>query len=250
MVAGFAYTQAIVKLWIPWVRHSPYPFDHIELAWNGIKTHSIYLMLMSFGWLPLGALEVLILLAPLWASRFLSDAGARWGVFEHYSANQGPILAVAAIVASVRITSWLARRHTRLKPRLGLLRWLAIGVACTGALLVWLPFRHTSVAPQRPWLSLHATPTMQAAHDALATIPVDASVGVQSPFPQATSRRNVYFLPLDLTKKQPDYLLLSNAMDFWPFKERSDVNKFVTQANELGYTTLIDHDGVTLLRYK
>lgn len=250
IIAGLAYTQLVIKVWIPWVRHAPYPFDHIQLAWNGLKTHNIKLMLLSFGWLPLGALEVLMLLAPLWASRFLSDAGARWDLFEHYSANQGPILAVAAIVAGIRLVAWLVRRYPPLKSRLGLLRWSTIGLACIGTVLVWLPFRHTSVAPQRPWFSRHATPTMLASRDALAAIPADASVGVQSPFPQATSRRYVYFLPLDLAKRQPDYLLLSNAMDFWPFESREAVGEFVSQANQLGYTTLIDHDGVTLMKHQ
>ena len=250
IVAGAVYIEAITKVWIPWVRHSPYPFDGIQLAWNELKTHTINIMMLSFGWLPLGALEVFILLAPLWVSRFLSNMPARWDTNQHYGANQGPILALAAMVATVRIAAWLTRRYPKLKQHQTRLLWGGIAIATAGTIMVWQAPEQKWIWPFNDFVRIHRNPTELTAQQAFAMIPPTASVGVQCDFPELTSRPEVYLVPFDLTKRQPDYLILSNSMFAWPFPNYDAVNAYIAQARDLGYETLIDHDGITLLRKK
>lgn len=211
------------------------------------KFDNILSMLLSFAGLSLVGIEIFILLLPIWMGRFLSVQYWRWTSEQHYSANQGPILAAAAIIGAYRLLIWVNHKYEISKKQQQIFFAAAVGLCIFSSLFVWknLDLRTSNIRK----VLLQRSPAAEAsARKALALIPRSASVGVQSAFPQATSRREVYNLPLDLNIQKPNYLILSTSLGTWGFSGPDDVQKYVERARALGYTAVLQENGVYLLK--
>lgn len=265
LVAGISglYFIFVLKYWLPTVSKIRYyytdtevplsaaitnPFKFIQAFFSTRqKSDTIWSMILSYAGLPLIGLEILVLLLPIWAGRFLSVQGWRWSFEQHYSANQGPILAVAAIIGVVRLINF-ANRYFDIKLRQKQIIFVVFGLVCiVSSLLVWKNFDLRNTITQKV-ISAKSSPAVDSARLALSKIPPGASVGVQSAFPQATSRKNVYNLPLDLSKKTPDYLILSDSLDTWSFGGKEKMLSFMSYARSVGYNIVYSQNGVYLLK--
>ena len=132
------YFVFVTKYWLPHISQIVYYYsDAGELGanWNevflnavknpallihnlflpSIKYQSMIYLLASFGGFSLAAPEIIIFLSPIWLGRFLNTQPWRWTLTQHYSANQAPILIVAAIIGVYRISMWL---KPKVKPSL------------------------------------------------------------------------------------------------------------------------------------
>ena len=267
LVIGTAYFMFLMNYWFPVMNHGIYPYAQNALG-HGFKdtiiamvvhpvtfikalflpidkSKTMILMLLTFGGiLPLLGTEFFALVAPLWLDRFLSVQAWRWLPIEHYSADQGPILVVAAIIGAHRLSALL---KPKIKPSLAMIGCIVLSTLGAAA-------AHTKAKPHyiahllRPSFYTFSS-SDQVAQQAINMVPSTASVGVQSAFPQLTSRANVYNLPMDLSITAPRYLLLATPYDRWPFNTQQDVLDFVNSAEtKYGYRALISHDGVYLLK--
>ncbi len=261
------YFVFITKYWLPHISQIPYYYSDAgdlgnnwgEALMNSLKnpllflksffeplrkTYSMIYMLVSFGGLSLLAPEILFLLSPLWLSRFINTQAWRWSTSDHYSASQGPILIVAAIIATYRIGQWLKPKIDRKIILVIATMLVYLGCAITNILIV-----------KKPLLELFKkdfyllSPAEQIAHQAIKKIPVNASVGVQSPFPQLSSRREIYNMPDVFPTIKPDYILLSSKLDYWPFCSPEKVIDFKnTIIHDYGYSVVVESEGVYLLQ--
>lgn len=211
------------------------------------KTKSIAFMLASFGGFGLIGLEVLVLLTPLWLGRFLSTQSWRWSVVQHYSASQAPILIVASIIGLVRLYKFVTQ-YTGRKISLNTFVFGGLVVALVGTAIVYTQTKdhHATRLLRADFYTLSASE--RSATDAVKLVPARASVGVQSAFPQLSTRQNVYNLPLDLTKIRPDYLIMSDRFDQWPWRGDAIYQYRARAENEFGYQTIYDKNGVWLLK--
>lgn len=266
---GAAYFVAVTQYWLPWFGTSPYVYsDNVfgkgtadvakaviqtpkefvrQLFLPLEKTKSIVLMLASFGGLPLIGLEVLILLAPLWLGRFLSTQPWRWSVIQHYSVDQAPILAVAAIIGTYRLYG-LARKHNiRISKQ-------AVGVMAVGLCIVGSIASHLRIDERYPWRLVNPSfytlsESDRAAWMAIGIIPKDAPVAAQAAFPQLSSRKEIYNLPTDIDRFKPDYLVASENYDMWPFGGPRRLRAYIQSAQtKHGYKIIYSKSGTTVLR--
>lgn len=213
------------------------------------KVNTMLMMLKSFGFFSLAGLEILILLLPLWLGRFLSSEQWRWWHLMHYSANQGPILAVAAIVGISRIASILP--FSKYKQ---FFLWICLLIIFTSSIYVNVYSYRQDFSTPNPLLRLihlsfyKLNDSEKTAWRSIDMVPKDGSVGVQSAFPALTGRKDVYNLPLDPREGQPQYLLLSPNFDYWPFESGEAVESYVNNAENLGYKRIVSQDNVYLLK--
>ncbi len=266
MVVAAGYFGWLMDFWFPLMNHGTYIYDNTSFGhgFGGIvravflrpvafvqalflpatKLRTVGLMLMSFGVvLPLLGLEFFLLIIPLWLGRFLSTQDWRWSPTEHYSADQGPILAVAAVVGGARVLGWLPK----IPRRWG---WSAlVGICLIGSLYPALSDRPHYLGYLFERHFEETTAADVSVNEAMKLIPKDASVGVQSAFPQLTSREQAYNLPVDLTKTRPDYLLMGLPFDFYGFSSQQAIMDYVTAAEQHGgYRGVYDRNGVFLLK--
>lgn len=266
---GAAYFVAVTQYWLPWFGNTPYlysdnvfgkstmdvaravvqtPGEFVRQLFLPLdKTKSIVFMLLSFGGLPLIGLEVLLLLSPLWLGRFLSTQPWRWSVIQHYSVDQAPILLVAAIVGAYRLYTLAVKYGLKVsRIQIGL---VAIGLCLIGSLVV-----HARIDERYPQRLIRASfytlsDADKSAHQALAIIPKEASVAAQAAFPQLSSRREVYNLPIDLSKYQPEYIIAAEGYDMWPFNSTQELSSFLSSAVEqYGYEQVLLENGVIVLK--
>lgn len=214
------------------------------------KFKNIAYMLTSFAGFSLLGIEILILLLPIWMGRFLSTQDWRWTYGQHYSANQGPILVVAAIIGIARLVFILGKAYEVKKKYLSIIMLVAPIICIFTSAIVWKKLDLRTMRIHREWLNVSLNNTQTSAWKAIELIPKNKSLGVTSAFPQATSRKVLYNLPTDLESNQPEYLLLSTQLDIWPFMTPNDVLKYIEQARSLGYTTALEENGVFLLKKK
>jgi uncharacterized membrane protein len=208
------------------------------------KLHSILAMLFSFGGFAIFALEILILLLPLWLGRFLSVETWRWGGLEHYSASQGPILAAASIVGLYKTVQYLHKRYGLNKNRI-----FITAIIITTVLAFGLNFAMHQRAIIKP-LALQfykLSPSEQSARVAVNIIPPTASVGAQSAFPQLSSRQYIYNLPLP-SGAEPEYIVLSPKLEKWPFTSEQDVVGYKNKLETKGYQPVFSQNDVFVLK--
>lgn len=261
IVVNAIYFGLIMKVWFPRVSPVHYRYTDTGLTYQNPlqytgqmmrefflpapKTESMLRMLGSFAFLPLIGLEILVLLLPLWAGRFLSPEAFRWAAYDHYSVTQAPVLAVAAIIGAARLRPLLKNKTLK--------KWwpvtaVVLCLICYVVIEKGIKPRYIT-AFARPSF-YYSSPTVRSAQTAVNLVPHNASVGVQSAFPQLTSREKAYSLPMDLTRTQPDYLILSDKLDYYQFTTAEDV---VTYAREAvlnhHYQYVINSNGVMLLKY-
>ena len=265
IVTSTAYFFLLMDYWFPVMNHGTYiygdtvfghgmgsvlralflrPIAFVKAIFTPvIKLKTMLDMLLSFGLvLPLASVEFLIII-PLWVDRFLSDQAWRWCPIEHYSADQGPILAVAAIIGTANILR-------RVKRRKDLLTIAAICLCIIGGIFANISSKPRYIAYLFKVSYYQQSDTVKSAWHAVDLIPSDASVGVQSAFPQLTSRRDVYNLPIDLNKVHPSYLVLSSKLDYWPFQNQAAVIDYINQAKSMGYIVTYNQNQVYVLKHK
>ncbi len=266
---GAAYFIAVTQYWLPWFGNAPYVYsDNVfgkgtaDVAKAAVqtpkefvrqlflpleKTKSIVFMLFSFGGLPLIGLEILVLLSPLWLGRFLSTQPWRWSVIQHYSADQAPILLVAAIVGAHRLYKLASRYGLKVsRSQVGV---AAVCICVVGSIAVHIRIdeRYPQRLIQPAFYSLSAAD--KSTHKALSLIPRDSSVAAQAAFPQLSSRREIYNLPIDLSQYKPGYIVAAQGYDMWPFASVEELNSFIQRAVErFGYEQVFLQNGVVVLR--
>lgn len=267
-----AYFVAVTQYWLPWFGHAPYVYSDnvfgnstLDVARAAVltpkefvrqlflpldKTKSIIFMLLSFGGLPLIGLEVLILLTPLWLGRFLSVQPWRWATIQHYSVDQAPILIVAAIVGAYRLYTLASKKGFKVSSAAFGLAAVVLSVCGSAAVHIRIN-KHLPAYPARLVTpSFYSESTMdKSAWKALSIIPKNASMAAQSAFPQLSSRREIYNIPIDLAKYQPDYILAAEGYDMWPFASSAELGEYVRSAvNEHGYEQVFLQDGIIVLK--
>ena len=210
------------------------------------KTKSIVFMLGSFGGLAIIGIEILLLLSPMWLGRFLSTQPWRWSVVQHYSASQAPILIVASILGLSRLSKFIAQ-SVKIKINKVIIVYIGLLLALMGTGLVYSRLReHYAGRLLRPTF-YGLDQYEKSAHEAIQLVPEGASVGVQSAFPQLTSREKVYNAPLDVSKLKPDYIILSDKFDQWPFTG-DQIYRFRDSAiSDYGYRYKYNKNNVWLL---
>lgn len=276
LIAGSAlYFYFITNYLLPLIRGKPYPFFSTSFG-KGFgsvfkalasqpkevikdiflpiaKTKAMFYMLLSFGGLPLLGLEVLILLMPIWVGRFLFKLEEgwpyTWSMIQHHSANQGPILMVAAIVGVSHLVL-LLKRYFKLRTKTFFLAATVILIA--GSILATSNVEHHFYNELlRP--SFYTLDSSEAtAWRVVKSIPNGASVAAQSAFPQVSGRKEIYNLPFNLDKQRPDYLLMADAKGFcrWPFGTLKKLKTFKNSAvADYGYQEIVAENGIYLLKH-
>lgn len=214
-----------------------------------IKVETIVYTLMSFGGLSLLTPEILVFISPIWLGRFLSTQSWRWTTVEHYSAIQGPILISAAIIAVWRLAVWVKKK---IKPSNTHQILLFAVILISIFINILVPNTRYYKKPQlllwdKSFYS--ATPAINSAREAINLIPDDAGVGVQSAFPQLTSRREVYNMPQSFNSIKPEYILLSTEFDYWPFESKEEIKKFYSGLlSDYNYEEVYNQNGVMLAK--
>ncbi|MDD5731533.1 MAG: DUF2079 domain-containing protein [Patescibacteria group bacterium] len=264
-VVSIPYFLFVVKFWLPFVSKIRYYYTDTSLGMDfkdiiiiiftkpiafikamlmpSMKIKTIFCMLLSFGGFSLIGLEILILLCPLWLGRFLSTQEWRWSIIQHYSANQGPILAVAALVGVHRLSFFL--KNKKVKTYFNI---LFIIICLIGNGIFYYHFK-----PKEYLKIFNKNFYTFDSHEKelfniIKQIPSESSAGVQSSFPQLTSRQEVYLLPIDFSKVKPDFLLFDTHKDFWPMKTKEDVINQIKIATDNGYLIKKQIDDIYLLQ--
>jgi uncharacterized membrane protein len=265
-LAGTVYFFWVTKVWLPIHGPSNYGYEKTQFG-NSIvdiakatftkplqvlqslvspnqKLKSMIAMLLSFGGFSIFALEILILLLPLWLGRFLSTEAWRWGALEHYSASQAPILAAASIIGLYRLIQYLHQRFGYEK-----MQMFTLAIIITTALALGINIVQHQKAIIKP-LALQfyqLTPAEQSGHTALQIVPSQASVGAQSGFSQLSSRKEIYNLPLP-EGVLPEYIILSPKLEKWPFADSTAVLEYETKLETQGYQPIFVQNDVMVLK--
>lgn len=222
--------------------HQPLRFLR-ELFSPLVKIKSVVAELSSFGFLSLLAPEILVLILPLWLGRFLSIEGWRWTSFQHYSATQGPILMVAAIIGVSRLSHYLAP-----KINAKYVYSVAFVLMIAGSIFINIKLPQKFFSRITSSNFYHLNSTEQAAQKALDIIPSDASVGAATPFPQLSSRKNIYNLPLS-PGNNPQFVIISPALDPFPFGSATGVEQYMQALlQSQNYQTIFQENGVFVLK--
>jgi len=212
------------------------------------KTKTLLYMLGSFGGLSLLAPQVLLLMAPLWAGRTLTLQYWRWSTIMHYSASQAPFLAVSAIVGLATVVSLLSYfNFFSAKLRKLMIVSISVGVVITSLVVSFLTNNIQFMRVLVP-SAYSLTATQKSVYEASGLIPKLASVGVQAPFVNLTSRQAVYNIPLP-DGIYPDYVVLVDSIDIWPFRSSAELIRYKdTLKSDNGYIEIFNKDEVFLLK--
>jgi uncharacterized membrane protein len=188
--------------------------------------------------------EILIFLSPLWLGRFLNTQEWRWLTLQHYSVSQAPILAVAAIIGLYRLSQLYKNKKSKqifIKFAMIIIIISSVAVNCK------LPGNNLANLFDMDFYQVK--PEVASARKAIKLIPSDASVGVQSAFPQLTSRDKIYIMPKAIPKEQPDYIILSTKLDIWPFCSNEKVFEFKNSLEQdYFYKEIFNENGVFIIK--
>lgn len=219
------------------------PFVFIkEMYQPADKLRIIKYSLFSFAGLSLFGLEIFLLLSPIWLGRFLSNLPSRWLTVFHYSANQGPILAVAAIIGAERIASFL-KVYLKKEYLIAGLSVLVLG--CSLFVNYKLRSPILKIFTKNFYLD---SPEKKTARTAISMIPKDASVAAGSPFVNLSSRKEIYMAPIEFDKLKPDYIMI-NSLDYYPFGSKEEAIVYAEEAlQKYGYQELVNENGIYLLK--
>ncbi len=208
------------------------------------KLRNMLAMIFSFGGFSIFALEVMILLLPLWFGRFLSVETWRWGSFEHYSASQAPILAAASIVGLHKLMQFVHKNYGINKERL---YKIALSITIVLAFGLNLVMHQYAIIKPLALRFYRLTPTEQSAHTAATLIPANASVGASSAFALLSSRSEIYNLPLP-EDAQPQYIIISASLEKWPFASKQEVDDYIIKLKNEGYKEIFNENEVVMLK--
>jgi uncharacterized membrane protein len=208
------------------------------------KIYTILWTLLFFGGLSLLGLEILILSAPLWLGRLISFEPWRWSLIGHYSAAQAPILIVASIVGTGHVVRLLKNKVSK-----NTIISLATIILLTGTILVQsrIDNKNFDLFLEKDFYQIKQME--KSAWQAIRIIPPNASLAAQSAFPQVSGRKEIYNIPCDFNKTKPEYLLLADNLDRWPFKNDEEYTKFINfSQDKYNYKQIFSENGVHLLK--
>ncbi len=194
-----------------------------------LKTQLHFMVLMSGGIALIYRPHYLIMLAPIYAQKMLSSNMAHWGIYDQYSIEFAPIIALA-------FTEWM--QHLQLKQ---LKLPLMVFTIATATVFNWHP-TGPNTGFYRP-SHYEAGLNVSAINDMLNTIPDDAIVSASNVLaPHLAGRDRIYLYPV---VKDAEYIvLLTQGRDPYPFlpadypdhlKELRDSGKYevVQEAHDL-----------------
>ncbi len=211
------------------------------------KFDTIYYMILSFGGLSLIAPQVLILMLPLWMGRTITNQPNRWRLYQHYTASQAPFLVVSAIVGLATLIYLLNRYKVFSKKTLDkLLIIISVFVVALSTVIMFKTKNNGILRIVMP-SSYALGETQKSVYEAMKLISPNASLGVQSPFPQLTSRKEIYNLPLGENQK-PKYVFMVDAIDRYPFRSSDKIDEYVKSLTlNSKYRIIYDKNKVFLL---
>jgi uncharacterized membrane protein len=182
------------------------------------------------------------LTVPLLAERLLSDNPTFWGFnYAHYTA-------VVSVVIAFASADGLGRLATRMKnpdSRGRLIGRLTLGMLVIN--LALLPVTHYSKLSALFKPSFYdLTESDLTGRQALNLIPPEASVLSQSPIVPHLSERQVTHMmdPTTLANGLgEDYVIASQKVAVWPFKDMGDVGKILEKVDKGPYLKVFDSNG-------
>jgi uncharacterized membrane protein len=190
-----------------------------------------------FAFLPLLS-PLVVLLAPLAASRLLAENAAYWGIAHHYTAPLASILAMAA-------ADGLARLDARIRQtwRRGRLFAWAAGLSVLFA--TFLP------GNQPHWDLFEAghyqsTPASRSWPAIAALVPSDASVVAQAAIVPHLSRRDRIFM-LEPGSPDADIVIAAPALSPWPAGHFDELAALIEDRRRNGYQTVVEREGWIVL---
>ncbi len=198
-----------------------------------LKTQLHFMVLMSGGLALIYRPHYLIMLAPIYAQKLLSSNQAHWGVYDHYSIEFVPIIAMA-------FTEWL--QHFPFK------KWrmaLTVFTLGTATLFNWHPVG-PNVGFFRP--SHYSTNlNVKAVHEALKMIPENAVVSASNVLaPHLADRDRIYLYPV---LKDAEYIaILTDKRDPYPFLRADWPQHLQEVRSNKDYEILYDADDVIIIK--
>ncbi len=186
----------------------------------------------------LAILSPLVLLTvPIFLERFLASNSLMWGQQFHYTATLSPIVAMAAADGLRTLAGLVGKGRAR----------YVVGGASILVLAI-----NVGLLPASPLSSL-ARPGFYRQEDyqasgyrALACIPAEASVAAQDGIIPHLSRREQVFL-LRGDPPETDYVIACKGMSPWPNESYEDIQRYLAQRAEQGYTTIFSENGWVVL---
>ncbi len=200
-----------------------------------LKTQLHFMVLMSGGLALIYRPHYLIMLAPIYAQKMFSSNMAHWGIYDQYSIEFAPIIALA-------FTEWM--QNLQLKQ----LKWpLLIGTIATATVFNWHP-----TGPNTGFYKAshyEAGLDVSAINQMLNTIPDDAIVSASNVLcPHLAGRENIYLYPV---VKDAEYVvLLTEGRDPYPFLAK-DYPEHLKQLRESGtYEVVAEASNLLILKTK
>lgn len=226
------------------------PLEVIKsMFWNPkTKLVTLLSMILSFGGLSLLAPQVLLLMTPLWMGRTITNEPHRWWTSQHYSASQAPFLVVSAIVGLAFLIYIVKKYKLFSKKILNILVIIISFAVILCSLTILIKTKNSAFTRIFEPSSYMLGNTEKSLYEAMKLIPADASLGVQSPLAQLTSRINVYHLPLK-TGESAEYILTVDGIDRYQFGSSKAINSYIGGLVEKeGYKIIYSKNKVVLLK--
>jgi len=186
-----------------------HPLSSLQLLFTPVHKTLVWIgSFLGWGFLPLLS-PITIIALPTFLERFWSSSPNFWSFQYQYSMLPAPILAFAAIDATVRIKSWLRGRPASLAPIV-----LAVGALVAGTVFTFGPIRPFAE------LSTYISDSRAAQIEScLATIPGNASVDASNTLvPHLSHRFEIYVIT---QRHNADYIAIdpSTYGSFFPGEE-------------------------------
>lgn len=234
-----------------------------------VKLRTMIVLFGSFGFFTLLSPTFLFLLAPMFAERFLNDTLQRHLVWMHYSATQGPLLAIGMIFGLVNIKKLLnyfyKNKFVRVQKNI-----VPIGVSMSLIFTIGITFYY-----KMPILNIF-NPNFfiepvgaKYIREALKLIPKNASVATQSGLQPHLSERDIILfypdparsttnrlgdLPANATPDEylipnVDFLLISTEAFHWQPVSKDGMSKQIDYVKKQpGWEIVYDKGGTVLLK--
>jgi uncharacterized membrane protein len=198
-----------------------------------LKTQLHFMVLMSGGLALLYRPHYLVMLAPIYAQKLLSSNQAHWGVYDHYSIEFAPIIALA-------FTEWMQHFPFR-KWRMA----VVVTTISTATFFNWHPMKSNVgfFLPSHYQGGLE----VKAVNKALELIPDDAIVSAANVLaPHLADRDRIYLYPV---LKDAEYIaILTDKRDPYPFLPKDWPQHLTEVRSNPDYQILHDADNVLIVK--
>ena len=214
----------------------------------GLKAKTWLVTLGTFGFLPLLAPEVFVVMMPNLMERFLSNKQEMWGLGFHYSVVWISLCTYAALVAASRLKQAVAAlalkadmKHAPATFNRTLAVWL---------LLCWAgTLMHGTKAPE--FKSLQKSYFAKAEQipinrKAVAFVPQDAKVVAQNHFLPFLAFRQYVWQPQDRFFGKANYAILNPTEGSWPHS-RKHIEKWIYRLKRDAQWRLVFSEGTTVI---